>query len=200
MKTTGYIGMALPRANAKRLLAGRGRYVDDIRLPRLAHIAFVRSPHAHARIAAIQASVAEQSAGVVRVVTGREVAGLCQPYTGVLTHIKGMRSAPQYPLALERACWQGEPVVAVVAESRAQAEDAAQRVAIDWVELPAVTDAEAALDPATTVIHPDLGDNLCFERVVDTGYTGALVPWPTTQGASAQGKPKGALALFSGPR
>ena len=168
-RATGYIGVALPRANARPLLAGRGRYVDDIRLPRLAHAAFVRSPHAHARIAGIDTREAERSPGVARIVTGAEVAKLCQPYVGVLAHIKGMRSAPQYPLAVERACWQGEPVVCVVANSRQGAEDAAQQVTVTWEPLPAVTDPEIALDPATPVIHPGLGENLCFERVVDTG-------------------------------
>lgn len=164
-----YIGAPLPRPNAKRLLAGRGQYVDDVRLPRLVHAAFVRSPYAHARITGVDAREAECSPGVVRVVTGADVAKLCRPYVGVLAHVRGMRSAPQYPLAVDRARWQGEPVAAVVAETRAQAEDAAQLVKIEWDELPAVTDPETALDPATPAIHPDLGGNLCFERVVDTG-------------------------------
>jgi carbon-monoxide dehydrogenase large subunit len=167
--TTNYIGAPLPRTGAKRLLAGRGQYVDDVRLPRMVHAAFVRSPYAHARIVGIDAREAEASAGVVRVITGADVVKLCQPYVGVLAHIKGMRSVPQHPLALERTRWQGEPVAAVVAEARAQAEDAAQLVNIDWDELPAVADPETALDPATPVIHPGLGSNLCFERVVDSG-------------------------------
>lgn len=166
---TDYIGAPLPRASAKRLLAGRGQYVDDLRLPRMAHAAFVRSPYAHARIASVDTSEAERSSGVVRVITGTDVAKLCQPYVGVLAHVKSMQSAPQYPLALDRARWQGEPVAAVVAETRAQAEDAVQLVRIEWEELPAATDPETALDPATPAIHPDLGSNLCFERVVDTG-------------------------------
>lgn len=168
-RTTDYIGAPLPRANAKRLLAGRGRYVDDIRLPRMVHAAFLRSPYAHARIARIDTSAAARAAGVVRVITGADVAKLCEPYVGVLAHVKGMRSAPQRPLAVDRACWQGEPVAAVIAETRAQAEDAVPLIEIEWEELPAVTDAETALDPATPVIHPELGSNLCFERVVDSG-------------------------------
>jgi carbon-monoxide dehydrogenase large subunit len=80
-----------------------------------------------------------------------------------------MRSALQYPLALERACWQGEPVIAVIAETRAEAEDAAERVRIEWEELPAATDPETALDAVSPQVHPALGSNLCFERVVDTG-------------------------------
>ena len=165
----GYVGAPLPRANAKRLLAGRGQYVDDIRLARMAHAAFVRSPYAHARIVDIDAEAAAQGAGVLRVITGRQMAGMCQPYVGVLAHVKGMRSAPQYPLAVDRACWQGEPIAAVIAETRAQAEDAAQLIRVEWEELPAVTDPEIALDPATPPIHPQLGTNLCFERSVDSG-------------------------------
>jgi carbon-monoxide dehydrogenase large subunit len=106
---------------------------------------------------------------IVRVITGKDIAALCKPYIGVLAHIKGMRSAPQYPLALERACWQGEPVAAVIAETRSQAEDAVSLVEVQWQELPAVTDADTALDSSTPLIHPDLGTNLCFERIVDSG-------------------------------
>lgn len=164
-----YIGEPLPRANAARLLAGRGRYVDDIRLPRTVHAAFVRSPHAHARIVSIETAAAAAAPGVVRILTGAELAQLCRPYVGVLAHIAGMRSAPQYPLAVSRACWQGEPVVAIVAETRAQAEDAAQLVEIEWEPLATVTDPDTALDPGAPLIHPELGSNLCFERVVDSG-------------------------------
>ena len=166
---TDYIGVAVPRPDARRLLQGRGRYVDDIRLPRMAHVVFVRSPYAHARIVNIDVSKAAFGPGVIRVVTGSEVAKVCTPWVGVLTHLKGLKSAPQYALALDRACWAGEAVAAVAAETRAQAEDAAQLVNIEWKELPAVTDPETALDPETPVIHPHLGDNLAYQREVDTG-------------------------------
>src|SRR5204862_4004499 len=105
---------------------GRGQYVDDIVLPRMLHVAYVRSPHAHARIVRIAAKKAAAMPGVVRVVIGAEIAMVCKPYIGVLTHLQGMRSPPQYPLAMDVARWQGEPVVAVVAQSRAEAEDAAE--------------------------------------------------------------------------
>ena len=164
-----YIGVPLPRSNAKRLLAGRGQYVDDVRLPRMLHAAFLRSPHAHARIARIDTAAAAAAPGVARVITGADVGALIRPYVGVLAHIAGMRSVPQYPLAIDVARWQGEPVVLAVADTRAQAEDAVQRIAIEWEALPAVTDIETALDAATPVIHAELGSNLCFERVVDTG-------------------------------
>lgn len=164
-----YIGASLPRPNAKRLAAGRGRYVDDLRFPRMVHAAFFRSPYAHARIVSIDPAAAVKAPGVVRVITGADVAALCRPYVGVLTHIKGMQSAPQLPLVVDRARWQGEPVVGVIAETRAQAEDAVQLVHVEWEELPPVIDEETAADAATPLIHPDLGSNVCFERSVDTG-------------------------------
>src|SRR5690606_28318117 len=127
------------------------------------------SPYAHARIVGIDTAEAARAPGVVRVLTGADVEKLCEPYVGVLKHVKTMRSAPQLPLAIDRACWQGEPVVGVIAHTRAQAEDAAQLVNVDWAELPPITEAETALDAATPAIHPELGSNLCFERVVDAG-------------------------------
>src|SRR5512134_325515 len=152
-----HVGQSVPRPNARRLLEGRGRFVDDLQLPRLVHVAFVRSPYAHARMRAIDVAEARAAPGVVTVANGRDIATVCRPWVGVLQHLAGMKSAPQYALPLERACWQGEPVVAVVAQTRAQAEDAAEKVVIDWEELPAVTDPETALDPGTPVIHPELG-------------------------------------------
>ena len=168
-RPNSYIGRAVPRPNLARLTQGRGQFVSDVTLPRMAHVAYCRSPHAHARITAIRADTAKKAPGVIAVVTGPELAEVMTPWVGVLTHLKGIKSAPQYPLAMERACWQGEAVVAVVARTRALAEDAAALVEIDYEELPAVTDPETALDPATPVIHPELGDNLTFERSLDVG-------------------------------
>ena len=169
LNETGYIGASLPRANAKRLVAGRGQYVDDVKLPRMLHAAVLRSPHAHARITRLDIAAAKNAPGVVRVITGADVAAMCKPYVGVLKHIKGMQSAPQLPLAVDVARWQGEPVVMVVAATRAQAEDALQRIEVDYQPLPAVTNIETALDAATPLIHPELGSNLCVERFIDTG-------------------------------
>jgi aerobic carbon-monoxide dehydrogenase large subunit len=168
-RPNSYIGRTVPRPNARRLLHGRGQFVDDVALPRLAHVAFWRSPFAHARIARIETAAAASSPGVIRVVTGAEIAKLCKPWVGVLAHLQGIKSAPQHPLALERACWQGEAIVAVVATSRPAAEDALEQLTVDLEELPAVTDMETALDPATPVIHPELGDNLTFERKLEVG-------------------------------
>jgi carbon-monoxide dehydrogenase large subunit len=163
----GYIGQSVPRANAKRLLQGRGVFVDDLRFPRLAHAVFFRSTHAHARIKRLDFAKARGMPGVVAVVDGRSVAEYCKPWVAVLAHLKGIKSAPQYAIAIDRACWQGEAVAAVVAETRAQAEDAMEKIEAEWEELPVVVDMEDAL-AGKHVIHPDLGDNICFKRELAT--------------------------------
>ncbi|HTP97492.1 MAG TPA: xanthine dehydrogenase family protein molybdopterin-binding subunit [Burkholderiales bacterium] len=163
----GYIGKSVPRANAKRLLAGRGVYADDLRLPRLAHVAFFRSPHAHARIVRLDLAEARAQPGVIAAVDGHTLAEYCTPWVAVLAHLAGIKSAPQHALAIERACWQGEAIAAIVAETRAQAEDALAAVEAEFEELPAVTDMVASL-AGQTVIHPDLGDNVCFKRQLET--------------------------------
>src|ERR1700739_4076465 len=129
-RPNSYIGRSVPRPNLARLTQGRGQYVSDVVLPRMAHVAFVRSPHAHARIKQIETQAAKRAPGVIAVVTGVELAKVCTPWVGVLTHLKGLKSAPQHPIAVERACWQGEAVVAVVARPRALAEDAGAVVGI----------------------------------------------------------------------
>ena len=162
-----YVGESVPRSGAKKLLEGRGTYLDDLRLPRLVHVVFFRSPHAHAIIKNLDLSQARKQAGVVAVFDGHEVAKFCTPWVGVLGHLKGIRSAPQYAIAPERACWQGEAVAAIVAQTRRQAEDALDHVLVDWELLPVVTDMEASL-AGDVVIHPDLGDNKCFSRELIT--------------------------------
>ena len=169
-RPNSYVGRSLSRVGARRAVAGRGTYTDDIALPRMLHAAFVRSPYAHARILRIDTAAAERAAGVVKVMTGAELAKMrTAPWVGTLTCFPGMKSAPQYPMAVDRACWHGEPVVIVVAQTRALAEDAAELVQIEWQELPVVADKETALDPKTPVLHAELGDNLAFRKVIDTG-------------------------------
>jgi len=168
-RPNSYIGRSVPRPNLARLTQGRGQYVSDVTLPRMVHVAYVRSPHAHARINDIDAAEAKKAPGVVAIVTGAELAKVITPWVGVLSHLKGIKSAPQHAMAIDRACWQGEAVCAVIAKSRAEAEDAAALVRVAYEPLPAVTDAETALDRATPIIHPELGDNLTFERALTAG-------------------------------
>ena len=169
-RSNSHIGRSLSRASARRTVAGRGTYTDDVILPRTLHSAFVRSPYAHAWIRKVDAEVAAAMPGVALVMTGAELADLCTgPWVGILSCFEGMKSAPQYPMAVDRACWQGEPVVMVVGESRAVVEDACDLINIEWEEIPPTVDAETALDPNTPVLHRELGDNLAFSKTIDRG-------------------------------
>jgi CO/xanthine dehydrogenase Mo-binding subunit len=103
-RPNSYIGRAVPRPNLARLMQGRGQYVSDVSLPRMTHVAFVRSPYAHARVTSIDAELARSAPGVVAVVTGVELAKVITPWVGVLTHLKGLKSAPQHAIAVDRAC------------------------------------------------------------------------------------------------
>lgn len=163
-RPNSYIGKTVPRPNLDRLLQGRGQYVSDLELPRMAHVAFLRSPYAHAAIVAINVDAAKRMPGVINVVTGRELGAVITPWIGVLSHLKGLKSAPQSAIAIDRVCWQGEAVAAVVTTTRAAAEDALEQIVVDYKELDAVTDMSAALNASTPVIHASLGDNLAFER------------------------------------
>lgn len=172
------IGRALPRPNARRLVEGAGRFVGDLTPPRMLHAVFVRSPYAHAVITGMDLDAARAAPGVVAVYDGADMATQITPWVGVLTHMVGMRSPPQPALAVGRTHWQGEPVVMIVASSRALAEDAAELVTVDYDPLPPVTDMEAALAPDAPVIHPDLGSNLCWEKRIDVGAVDAAFADP----------------------
>src|SRR5260221_11851990 len=172
-RPNSYIGKVVPRPNLERLMQGRGLYVSDMELPRMAHVVFLRSPHAHAKIIAIDAAEARHMPDVIAVVTGKELAAVITPWVGVLSHLKGLKSAAQHAIAIDHVCWQGEAVAAVVATSRAVAEDAAEIVSVEYQELDAVTDMRTALDTEAPVIHSSLGDNLAFERNLDAGAVDA---------------------------
>lgn len=168
-KPNRYIGQPEVRRDAKRVLHGRGQYVDDLTLPRMLHAAFVRSPYAHAKILSVDTEEARGMPGVVAIYTGADLAEVVEPYVGVLSHLAGLRSAPQHPLAIDLVRWQGEPLAMVVAQSRAEAEDAAELIYADLDPLPAVVDVENALDPDTPVLHEEFDSNLAWERTVEGG-------------------------------
>ena len=164
-----YVGRVLSRPGARRAVAGRGRYTDDIQLPRMAHAAFVRCPYGRARIVSIETGAARAAPGVIAVMTGAELAEICPPWSGLLTSFEGMKAATQHALAVEQAVWQGEQAVIVVARTRAQAEDAAELIAIEWRELPVAVDKETALAAGTVPVHSDLADNLAWRRDIHNG-------------------------------
>ena len=167
--TDSAVGKRLPRSAARRLVRGHGRYTDDIQPPRMLHVAFVRSPYAHARIRRIDGSAAMAAPGVKRLVDGAEIASVCTPWAGTADHLPGLKSPLIYPMAVDVALWQGAPVAAVIADTRAIAEDAAELVEVDWQELPAVADPEAALEPGAVLVHPELGSNLALDTTIETG-------------------------------
>ncbi len=163
------IGTSIPRTELSRLLSGKGRYVDDIKLPRMLYLAYFRSPHPHARIKTIDVCRAIEAPGVEAVFTGKEINPLCKPLVGVAQHRPGHRSPPQNLLATNRALWQGQPIVAVLANSRAEAEDAVELIEIDFEPLPAVTHPMDALDKRNPIVHPELGDNVAFDFSINKG-------------------------------
>src|SRR5213083_1712737 len=197
-----HVGAPLKRPDDPRLLTGRGRYVDDITLPRMVHVAFVRSPHAHAAITRIDVSAAAKSPGVVGVLTGVEAARLCRPYRGILRHYHGMKTGAMTPLALERVRCVGEPVVAIAAETAAAAHDAAARVRVDYAPLPAVLDPDSVVAP---LIHPELGDNIIYETSMrggepDAAFAAAPRVWrgrfTTGRHTGVPMEPRGLVADF----
>lgn len=163
----GPVGRPAWRREAQRLVAGRGRYVDDLQLPRMVHAAFLRSPHPHARICAVRTTEAAAAPGVVLVATGAELARVCAPWSGGAAHLPALRAPEQHALGVEVARWQGEPVAAVVAETRAAAEDAAELIVVDWQPLPSVSAATDALADGAPPVHE--GGNLAFEMKNGSG-------------------------------
>jgi carbon-monoxide dehydrogenase large subunit len=163
------VGVSVKGVDHPRLLTGRGRYVDDLVLPRMVHVAFVRSPHAHARVTRVDVRAARAAADVVGVLTGGDTARLCKPYRGILVHYTGMKTGAMLPLATDRVRYVGEPVVAIAAASPGAAADAAGLVTVDYEALPAVLDPEVAVASEAPLIHPELGDNIIYETRLTAG-------------------------------
>ncbi len=161
-----WVGAALPVREDERLVAGRGRFVDDIARPGMLHAAMLRSPHAHARIVSIDAREAEAMPGVAAVLTGAEAARLSGPIRPL---IPTTAAVADYCLAVDRARFAGEPVAAVAAVDRATAEDAAERIRVEYEPLPAVVDAEAAMRPDSPLLFPELGTNVVWHDTLTYG-------------------------------
>jgi carbon-monoxide dehydrogenase large subunit len=143
------------------------------------HVAFARSPHAHARVLRIDAEPARNGPGVVAVMTGAGAAALCKPYRGVLLHYKGMKTGAMVPLATDRVRYVGEPVAAIAAASRALAEDAIGRVRVDYAPLPAALTPDEAIAPGAPPIHPELGDNVIYATRLQHGDAAAALGEPS---------------------
>ncbi len=156
-----WIGQSMKRVEDPRLLAGQGRYIDDVVLPNMLHAAALRSPHAHARIKSIDVGRAKALPGVVAVMTGADVAKVTGP-------LPCFANPPveQRCVALDRVRHVGEPVVIVAAESRYIAEDALELIDVEYEPLPAMVDPEAAIKATgDAVLHPERGpSNVALHR------------------------------------
>jgi carbon-monoxide dehydrogenase large subunit len=167
MSATG-IGAPVRRKEDRRFITGKGHYTDDINRPGQTYAFFVRSPHAHATIKSIDSRAAAAMPGVVAVLTGAELAAdkigglIC----GWMIHSKDgspMKMAPHPALANGKACHVGDPVAVVIAETLAQARDAAEKVKVDYATLPAVADLSSARTKGTPQIHEVAPSNTIYE-------------------------------------
>ncbi len=164
--TAGYVGRSLRRKEDARLVRGRGKFVDDIKMLGMLHLVFVRSPYAHANITSVDVSEAEAVPGVVCTLTGQEISKLVDPFFEI-----GPSPSNQildYPMAVDRARYQGEPVAAVIAETPAIAEDAAELVRVEYEPLDVVIDGEVAATD-TTILHPAMATNVVWHGVFEYG-------------------------------
>jgi carbon-monoxide dehydrogenase large subunit len=160
---TRLIGAHVKRLEDPHLVTGQGRYLDDMRLPGLLHAAFVRSPHAHARLAGVDASPALRAPEVVAALTGRDLAGRVQP---LAPRLDGEGFAPTaWPaLADSRVRFVGEPVAVVAARTPYAAVDGCERVAAGYEPLPALADVDAALAPGAPILHETAPGNVLVRR------------------------------------
>ncbi len=154
-----YFGAKVPRLEDPDLLTGRGRYLDDIELPGMLEAAFVRSPHAHARIRAIDKAAAEALPGVVAVLTAADLDAAERPMPQFAPSPLLKQNRTQHVLATAAARYVGEAIVLVIAATRGIAEDACERVEIDYEPLPVAADLASALDPNAPKAHEDAPDN-----------------------------------------
>jgi CO/xanthine dehydrogenase Mo-binding subunit len=161
-----WVGQSLPRKEEERLLRGLGKFADDIKLGEMLYLRFVRSPYAHAKIVGVDTSQAEAIPGVVCTLTGSEIASKTQPFIEIAPDAGG--KIRDFPMALSKVRYQGEPVAAVVAISPRIADDGAEAVQIEYDALDPVVDAEQALTNAS-ILHDEAGTNKVWSGVFEYG-------------------------------
>jgi len=155
---TGLVGVSVGRHEDQRFLRGEGTYTSDIKLPNLAHAVVLRSPYGSARIKQINATAARSAPGVLAVLTFDDIAPVAKPFPQVQPH-PALVSRMPYPLVNGVVRYAGEPVAIVVAEDVYQAEDARELIEVEYEELPAAVDPEAALQESAPRVHDDVPDN-----------------------------------------
>jgi 2-furoyl-CoA dehydrogenase large subunit len=160
-----WIGRHFPPIEDTRFVLGKGRYVNDVVLPSMLHLATVPSPHAHARITCIDTRKAEQAPGVVKVIVGDDLPACMEP----IPQNMYLPDVVWYPLAVGKARFAGEWVAAVVATNRYLAEDAVALVDVEYEPLEPLVDPEEALKPDAPVLHEAHGSNIAFQTALDFG-------------------------------
>ncbi|MPZ43529.1 MAG: molybdopterin-dependent oxidoreductase [Betaproteobacteria bacterium] len=180
---TSTIGQAIPRKEDYRFLTGAGLFTDDVQLLSQLHAYFLRSPHAHARIRAIDVAAAKTAAGVAAVITGADLDGKVNglPCGWLITDVNGqpMKEPPHPPLATGKARYVGDAVAVVIAETLNEAKDAAEKIVVDYEVLPAVVDPAKARSAGAPPVHDEAPDNTCFvwsigdKQAVDAAFAQA---------------------------
>ncbi len=164
------VGASIPRKEDPELLTGRGLYTDDITLPGTLHMILVRSPFAHATITSVDTSKAAAMPGVVAAYSGEDLAGeWAGPLPVAWPVTPDIKMAPMWPVARDKARYQGDVVAVVIAKTRAQAKDAAEAVDVSYEELPVVVDIDDALADGAPILHDDLGTNALYTWKLTNG-------------------------------
>ena len=166
---TRLFGAPIKRREDPRLLAGQGRFVDDVDLPGLLHAAVLRSPHAHARLRQIDTSAVRCLAGVHGVFTASDLGSVGRRSPLLIPHDCLSQPLTQYPLAVDTVNYVGEAVALIVAEDRATAEDALELIEVDYDPLPVVIDLEAAVAAGAPLVHAELGTNVAARYTATVG-------------------------------
>jgi aerobic carbon-monoxide dehydrogenase large subunit len=172
------LGSPVKRVEDPKFITGKGRYLDDIKLPGMVHISILRSPYAHANIRSIDISAAKAAPGVIAVIVGADIPYNPLPMAWPAGGASGIQNNISTPniLAKDSVKWTGEGVAAVVAETPGQAQDALDLILVDWEPLPAVVDAEKATQPGAPQLHENAPNNIVFEwQVGDKAGTDAAI-------------------------
>jgi carbon-monoxide dehydrogenase large subunit len=166
--TSTEVGSYRKRVEDPRLLRGEGQYVEDLQLQNVAEVAFLRSAHAHARIAQLDVEAARRAPGVLAVWTGEDVHALPR-IPSTTRAVSQHHLSPLPPLAWPDVSLAGYPLAAVVATDRQTARDAVDLIDVDYEPLPTITDAEAALAPEAPLVYPEFGTNLAYTVTRSSG-------------------------------
>ena len=167
---TSYTGRSINRVEDATLIRGQGTFVDDLRLPGMLYAAVLRSPHAHARIDAIDTSAALAAPGVVAILTGADTDGVLGDIAGIRREGMGETPVPAHPvLARDRVLYVGQPVAMVVAGDRYIARDALDAITVDYTPLTPLMDPRVSGEPGTTPLHEHIGTNVVMEAGAGAG-------------------------------